>query len=74
MQLCQHSPRLHLHIRRRSDKFLFQLPRIRITESHLHTHILQRIITHRLPLSEFAEAIEISRGRVSGAIKVLLTP
>ena len=34
----------------------------------------ERIITHRLPLSEFAEAIEISRGRVSGAIKVLLTP
>jgi len=34
----------------------------------------ERIITHRLPLSEFAEAIEIARGRKEGAIKVLLTP
>ncbi len=34
----------------------------------------QPIITHRLPLSDFASAIEISRGRQGGAIKVLLTP
>lgn len=34
----------------------------------------ERIITHRLPLSEFTEAIEISRGRRAGAIKVLLNP
>jgi L-iditol 2-dehydrogenase len=34
----------------------------------------ERIITHRLPLSEFAEAIEIARGRKEGSIKVLLTP
>lgn len=43
----------------------------------LHTRGLvraERIITHRLPLSEFAEAIEIARGRKEGAIKVLLTP
>jgi threonine dehydrogenase-like Zn-dependent dehydrogenase len=32
------------------------------------------IITHRLPLSEFAEAINISRNRRDGAIKVLLKP
>ena len=34
----------------------------------------ERIITHRLPLADFAEAIEISRNRKGGAIKVLLTP
>lgn len=33
-----------------------------------------RIITHQLPLAEFAEAIEISRTRRDGAIKVLLKP
>ncbi len=33
-----------------------------------------KIVTHRLPLSDFAEAIEISRGRRGGAIKVVLTP
>ncbi|MBN2295679.1 MAG: alcohol dehydrogenase catalytic domain-containing protein [Pirellulales bacterium] len=34
----------------------------------------QRLITHRLPLSQFAEGIEISRNRTDGAIKVLLEP
>jgi L-iditol 2-dehydrogenase len=34
----------------------------------------ERIITHRLPLADFAEAIEISRNRQGGAIKVLLHP
>jgi threonine dehydrogenase-like Zn-dependent dehydrogenase len=33
-----------------------------------------RIITHRLSLANFVEAIEISRTRRDGAIKVLLTP
>jgi threonine dehydrogenase-like Zn-dependent dehydrogenase len=33
-----------------------------------------RIVTHRLSLADFAEAIEISRTRRNGAIKVLLTP
>ncbi|MBU6296000.1 MAG: alcohol dehydrogenase catalytic domain-containing protein [Planctomycetes bacterium] len=33
-----------------------------------------RIITHRLALADFAEAIEISRSRREGVIKVLLTP
>jgi 2-desacetyl-2-hydroxyethyl bacteriochlorophyllide A dehydrogenase len=33
-----------------------------------------RIITHRMGLSDFAEAVEISRTRRDGAIKVLLTP
>jgi threonine dehydrogenase-like Zn-dependent dehydrogenase len=34
----------------------------------------ERIITHRMPLSEFSEAVEISRNRTGGAIKVVLTP
>jgi threonine dehydrogenase-like Zn-dependent dehydrogenase len=34
----------------------------------------ERLITHRMPLSAFAEAIEISRNRTDGAIKVLLEP
>jgi threonine dehydrogenase-like Zn-dependent dehydrogenase len=33
-----------------------------------------RIVTHRMHLSEFSEAIEISRNRTGGAIKVVLTP
>ena len=33
-----------------------------------------RIITHRMPLADFAEAVEISRTRREGAIKVVLTP
>jgi threonine dehydrogenase-like Zn-dependent dehydrogenase len=32
------------------------------------------IITHRLPLAEFARAIEVSRNRIEGAIKVLVEP
>jgi L-iditol 2-dehydrogenase len=32
------------------------------------------IITHRLPLADFARAIEISRNRIEGAIKVLVEP
>jgi L-iditol 2-dehydrogenase len=34
----------------------------------------ERIITHRMPLADFSEAIEISRSRKGGAIKVLLEP
>lgn len=33
-----------------------------------------RIITHRMALEDFAEAVEISRTRRDGAIKVVLTP
>ena len=33
-----------------------------------------RIVTHRLSLADFAEAIETSRTRRDGAIKFLLTP
>lgn len=33
-----------------------------------------QIITHRMKLADFAEAIEISRSRTAGAIKVVLTP
>jgi 2-desacetyl-2-hydroxyethyl bacteriochlorophyllide A dehydrogenase len=33
-----------------------------------------KIITHRMALSDFAEAVEISRTRRDGAIKVVLTP
>ena len=33
-----------------------------------------RIITHRMALAEFSEAVEISRTRRDGAIKVVLTP
>jgi threonine dehydrogenase-like Zn-dependent dehydrogenase len=32
------------------------------------------LITHRLPLAKFVEAVEISRRRTDGAIKVLLEP
>ena len=32
------------------------------------------IITHRLPLADFARVIEISRNRIEGAIKVLVEP
>ena len=34
----------------------------------------ERLITHRLPLSEFAHGIDISKNRIDGAIKVLIEP
>jgi len=33
-----------------------------------------RIVTHRMPLADFAEAVEISRTRRDGAIKFVLNP
>jgi len=32
------------------------------------------IITHRLPLEQFANGVEIARNRIDNAIKVILQP